>query len=150
MSLARKSLTLPSGKTTEIRALTPIDCAVLGKYPTTIADDKGGDDDEEKEPTPEQREHIIGIQKLCLYAGCGLIIGKDGRAELLVDKPFYALNKPKPKTHTEICIAELDQRDCDLIISEVLALTGLRKEAAVKAATFPEGQADGSGSSSNS
>lgn len=131
----RKKLTLPSGATTEIRKLSQLDFASIGKYPDTTKPAQG-----DSEPTPEQTEYGIAVAKLAAVKGCGHYYSQ-GRLFKIVDKPHYELEKAK--TFTEVCIEEIEQADFDMIVREVLELTQIGKEAAQAAASFPEKPANG-------
>lgn len=88
-------------------------------------------------------EAMIGLTKAKLTRCCGSISTKEGDRFKIVDKLIDDL------TENEISIEELNQADADAICAAIDELSGLKKEAVEAAQTFPEGQADGSGSAPN-
>lgn len=138
MKITRKSLALPSGATTTVRPLSRIDFASIGhKAPDTVALPKDAKEEEGRRLTAEEVQWRTAIAELALLRACGPLIS-EGRTYKIVDKPFSECQTHR--THTEICIADLEQKDADMIVDEVFILTNLGMEDAASAATFPEGQ----------
>jgi hypothetical protein len=132
--MKRKQLTLPSGATTTVRALTAMDFAAAGlNRPNTLKDEPETD-----EPSAEGLAFGFQVTKLALLRACGHFKDKDGKLFKIVDKPHY--ETIRTRTFTEICFEELDQEDSRAILDAVSELTNLGKEAAQAAESFPEGQ----------
>lgn len=87
-------------------------------------------------------ESLVSLTEVMLTNCCGPIEFPDGTRLKIVKKQFYECDE------NEVSIEVLDQKDAAFIIDHVQALSGMTKEAASAAQTFPDGQANGSGASS--
>jgi hypothetical protein len=137
MELVRKSLTLPSGATTTIRKLAPIDFAGAGlSRPNTV---KVAKETGDGQPSEEMIEFSVHLARLAVLKACGHM-RIQGRLRKIVDKDFYEL------APNEICLADVTPEDFRAIQEAVFELSGFGKEAAQAAETFPEKQGAGSDS----
>jgi hypothetical protein len=136
--MKRKTLILPSGATTTVRPLSPLDFAGAGLIrpnTTKVPEVKDTEIIEPEQQSTEMQEWNGKVSRLAILKACGHFRAKDGRNYVIVDKPFHLCNKLK--THTEVCPEDLPQADVLAIIAAVNEISGMEQEAAEAAQTFP-------------
>jgi hypothetical protein len=140
MQKAQKEIVLPSGGKCIVRKLSERDFIAAGQ---TLLFLNFAAPSKRKQPVAEISEEkafesLVSLTEVMLTNCCGPIDFPDGTRLKIVKKPFYECDQ------TEIAIETLDQKDAAFIVDQVQALSGMTKEAAAAAQTFPEGQANGS------
>lgn len=126
--LDRKTITLPSGATVTIRKLNPRDYVSVGNIPTIYPDPKG--------PKPkasgksaDDEAWAVKVEKFILTQAISPIEFQ-GEKVRVVDKPFGTASDG------EVEIETLHYPDREAIIAEVVAFTGMGKEAGQTAQNF--------------
>jgi hypothetical protein len=138
---AQKAIVLPSGGKCIVRKLSERDFIANGQtvfYLNFIsqARRKAAPSENSEEKTLEA---YVSLTEVMLTNCCGPIEFPDGTRLKIVKKPFYECDA------TEIAIETVDQKDATEIVNQVQLLSGMTKEAAEAAKTFPEGQANSGG-----
>lgn len=126
----RKSITLPSGATCAVRKLIVNDFISIGDIPGSA--DNAGKTKARKLNQKEQEDAIkwgAAVQRAILTK-CLSKINFEDKSFTVVDKPFGEASE------NEIEIDALDQVDAEFIVNEVMAMSGMRKEAGSSAQTF--------------
>jgi len=134
MNPTRKKLTLPSGATCVIRALSLRERLSFQKGPPRP---EGKPDGEQQ--GGEDVEFGFRIQEMILLQVCQSILLSDGREAEIIP----ATVKPLHRLESQIAVDEFDQADADAIVRGVFEMSGIQigKEAAKAAPTFPEEKA---------
>jgi len=128
----RKTLNLPSGATIIVRSCSQMDFIGLGALPMVVAPPAEVVDPDAPPPSPTKEDIERGAKLLrIILTRCTGIFTHGVRRQKLVDKPLSDLRAD------EMCLEELSDADAMMIIDEVKALSGMTKEVAADAATFP-------------
>jgi hypothetical protein len=124
----RIKITLPSGATCFVRALTGQDFVLHGiDIPLLYGAEKRSNG----KPTKKEIEGGVQWVRIALLAACSPLTLPDSSRLRIVDKDLDLC------TDGEISIGELSDRDVGFIFDRVVELSGAGKEDAAKAATFP-------------
>jgi len=131
----RKAIKLPSGASCVIRKLCGMDFLNSKEIPQVFG-----------EPSKESKsaaavERGVAISRLALTRACSPLTMPDKRRLKIVEKE---LDELKPG---EIAVEEMSDEDANAIITGVLELTNMTREAATTIAPFPEKQEATGGSS---
>jgi hypothetical protein len=129
-----------------VRKLAQSDYIASGQMPLFLKFARGKTPKQEEltdEQTVKFVESMAEITKVKLTRCCGAITATDGKSYRIVDKPNI-----DDVGELEISIEMLDQADANAICAAIDELSGMTKEAAKAASTFPEGSTDGGGVSS--
>lgn len=145
--MSKKQITLPSGGKCTVRKIAQSDylasgqgiqliqLARTGRSLTTQKANELSDADAAK-----MLQIMVDVTKVKLTRCCGVITQPDGTRVKIVDKPDV-----DDVGEGEVSIELLDQDDANAICAAVDELSGMTKEAARAAATFPEGSSDSGG-----
>ena len=138
MIKAEKSIILPSGAKCKVRRLSESDFISANQTILFLNFTNQARKKTQPVEVSEEKafESLVKITRVMLTNCCGKITYPDGTRVKIVDKDFDDCDE------NEIAIETLDQKDAAFIVNEVQALSGMTKEAATAAKTFPEGQAD--------
>ena len=131
----RKGITLPSGGTCTVRALSAFDFASMKRKPKAFPT---GEDLEkvksgEREMTDTEVETNAAFMETILLRCVSPITWGDSRRRVVEDGDLDQV------ADDEITIGELPQADAIMIVSEASEISSLGKEAGRKAQNFPEG-----------
>lgn len=137
----RKAITLPSGSKCVVRRMSAADLAInTGDIPV-VTSDEPREGQKSMNPIPEREgeakaemKRNVNYMRIAVLNCCSPITTKDGKRLRIVDKPLDMLRDD------EIVVDELPDNDALAIYKEVASLSGMGKEDAAVAATFPEEQ----------
>ena len=143
----KKTITLPSGAVCVVRKIAGSDFIAGGLTPIVAELQESARSKTPSTPAQTQRalENMVALTRMIIFRCCGPLRYAGGPTLRIVDKPFDELDDAK-ETNIEL----LQQEDADMIVREVNKLSGLTKEAARAAGSFPEEQKAPAGASPDS
>lgn len=133
---SQKDIVLPSGGKCIVRKLSERDFIAAGQTVLFLNFAGSSKRKSASSEISEEKafESLVSLTEVMLTNCCGPIEFPDGTRLKIVKKPFYECDA------TEVAIETLDQKDAAFIVDQVQSLSGMTKEAASAAQTFPEGQ----------
>lgn len=141
MVKAQKKITLPSGATCVVRKISERDFIAAGQTLLFLNFNSAKRKAAAVEMSEEKAfESLVKLTEVMLTNCCGRLTFPTGEVLKIVNKQFDEC------AENEIAIETLDQKDAMAIVAAVQELSGMTKEAAAAAQTFPEGQANGGSS----
>lgn len=136
MQTTRKKITLPSGGTCVVRALSGFDYANMKRKPRAFPNPESISQIEsgEREVTDAELESGAAFMEAILLNCVSPITYGETRRRIVVGKDLDQIGED------EILLQEIPQEDVSFIVSEVSGMSKMSKEAGEKARNFPEGQ----------
>lgn len=134
-NVTRKSITLPSGGTCVVRALSGLDFASMKNKPKAfpVASDLEAVQAGERELTGDEVDSSVAFMEAILTRCCSPITWDGQRKRIVSNKDLDLV------ADDEITIEELPQADANEIVATAAELSSLTKEAGESAGNFPEG-----------
>lgn len=131
----REKITLPSGGTCVVRALSAFDFASMKRKPKAFPtpDDVKSVNEGEREMTDDEIATNAAFMEVILLRCVSPVTWGDSRRKIVEDKDLDLVGDD------EITIGELPQADAIEIVSKASSLSNLGREAGQMAQNFPEG-----------
>lgn len=133
MNPTSKLVTLPDGTKCKVRRINASDMLACGTIPDVFADGKPANNSD-----PKAREFGVKMTRAIIANCVGALVQPDGKRVKIVDKPFDST------TENEVSVDEfLSTEEANLLVAEVMELSGFGKAAQDAARPFSSEQESG-------
>ena len=138
----RQKLTLPSGGTCVVRALSAMDWLAMPRKPQAFPQSSNAQEPDDDALDAKRVEETAAMLEAIIVRCCSPITWGDERKRIVIGKDLDELGDD------EITLEELSQDDANAIVAASAEVNSLTKEAGDSVGSFPEGS-DGDGEHSS-